>query len=162
MPFKLNPITGKLDYYVSGEAGQPGADGDSAYEVAVANGFEGDETAWLDSLVGLQGELGPKGLDGANGLPGAPGDDGREVELQTSATHVQWRYVDEENWTDLIPLADITGPQGEQGVQGEDGSDATVSKVAVEAVLTGEISTHTHPGGSGISHPQALARSLGC
>lgn len=44
----------------TGPQGDPGADGASAYEVAVSNGFVGDETAWLASLVG------PAGADGAD------------------------------------------------------------------------------------------------
>ena len=36
-------------------SGQPGADGKSAYELAVANGFSGTETEWLDSLKGPAG-----------------------------------------------------------------------------------------------------------
>lgn len=36
------------------------------------------------------------------------------------------------------------GIQGEQGIQGPAGSDADVTKENVEAVLTGEINTHTH------------------
>ena len=35
-----------------GDPGAPGDPGDSAYQVAVANGFVGDESAWLASLVG--------------------------------------------------------------------------------------------------------------
>lgn len=42
-----------------GTGGTPGADGKSAYEIAVEEGFEGDETAWLASL---------KGDDGAPGI----------------------------------------------------------------------------------------------
>ncbi|WP_406245909.1 hypothetical protein ACI7YT_12775 [Microbacterium sp. M] len=53
--------------------GGTGADGASAYEVAVANGFVGTETEWLASLVGAQGE---PGADGAPGTPGEPGADG--------------------------------------------------------------------------------------
>jgi hypothetical protein len=41
--------------------GQPGQDGQSAYALAVANGFIGTEQAWLASLVGPQG---PSGTDG--------------------------------------------------------------------------------------------------
>ena len=36
-----------------------GADGDTAYEVAVTNGFQGTEAEWLASLVGPQGPQGP-------------------------------------------------------------------------------------------------------
>ena len=39
-------------------SGSVGADGASAYEVAVAEGFVGDEAAWLASLVGPQGPPG--------------------------------------------------------------------------------------------------------
>lgn len=46
------------------------------------------------------------------GLQGDPGDDGREVELQKGATHIQWRYVGDPTWTDLVSLDDITGPPG--------------------------------------------------
>lgn len=38
-----------------GSPGDDGADGLSAYDVAVANGFEGDETEWLASLKGDPG-----------------------------------------------------------------------------------------------------------
>jgi hypothetical protein len=48
--------------------------------------------------------------------PGLAGADGREVEFQTTATHVQWRYVDTPPvaWTDLIALADLEGAPGEE------------------------------------------------
>ena len=56
--------------------GPPGADGESAYEVAVANGFVGTEEEWLASLVGPQGPKGDPGSGGGgavasvNGLTG--------------------------------------------------------------------------------------------
>jgi hypothetical protein len=53
------------------------------------------------------------------------------------------------------------GAEGPQGPAGPAGSDATVTKGAVEAVLTGEISTHSHAGGGGLSHSQILTRTLG-
>jgi|GEM_PF-3484503 len=48
----------------SGGGGEPGAPGLSAYEVAVANGFVGNQAAWLASLQGEDGEDGEGG-----GLP---------------------------------------------------------------------------------------------
>jgi len=45
--------------------------------------------------------------------------DGREVELQNNGTFIQWRYVGDIAWIDLVALADITWPQGDQGIQGE-------------------------------------------
>lgn len=50
------------------------------------------------------------------------GSDAREIELQKSSTALQWRYVGENEWNDLISLAEITGPQGEQGIPGPQGS----------------------------------------
>lgn len=51
--------------------GAPGADGESAYEIAVANGFVGDEAAWLASLVGAPGEDGDDGEPGPNTVTAA-------------------------------------------------------------------------------------------
>lgn len=60
----------------TGPAGADGADGASAYEVAVANGFLGDEAAWLASLVGPQGATGDTGPQGPQGDPGPTGPQG--------------------------------------------------------------------------------------
>ena len=59
-----------------GENGKDGADGKSAYEIAVANGYKGSETEWLTSLVGAKGEKGDKGDTGAQGETGATGAKG--------------------------------------------------------------------------------------
>ena len=59
--------------------GGQGADGKSAYEIAVENGFVGTEQEWLDSLQGEEGPTGPPGPpgnDGSDGDPGPPGADG--------------------------------------------------------------------------------------
>lgn len=50
----------------TGPAGEDGADGPSAYEVAVEDGFVGNEAAWLASLVGAQGDVGPQGPAGSD------------------------------------------------------------------------------------------------
>lgn len=86
-----------------GIQGIQGELGDSAYEVAVANGFVGTESEWLASLIGpqgpqgeqgiqgIQGEVGPQGLQGIQGIqgiPGVDGDDGRGIVsvVRTSGT----------------------------------------------------------------------------
>lgn len=61
---------------VNGADGKPGSNGLSAYELAVKNGFTGNEYAWLQSLKGPQGEEGPAGADGKNGVNGVDGKDG--------------------------------------------------------------------------------------
>ncbi|WP_288758652.1 hypothetical protein [uncultured Brevundimonas sp.] len=59
-----------------GPQGDPGA---SAYQIAIGLGFEGDEAAWLASLIGPQGprgETGEKGETGDQGPQGEKGDTG--------------------------------------------------------------------------------------
>lgn len=102
-----------------------GSDGASAYEIAVANGFVGDETAWLASLVGADGAPGADGADGADGAPGAdgadgaPGADGADGADGASAFEVAVAngFVgDETAW-----LASLVGPQGPAGATGSTG-----------------------------------------
>ena len=66
-----------------------GKDGKSAYEVAVKNGYEGTEEAWLWSLKGQKGDKGDTGEQGIQGVQGVKGERGEK------------------------------GEQGEQGIQGE-------------------------------------------
>ncbi|GGW67863.1 hypothetical protein [Streptomyces griseoloalbus] len=51
-------------------------DGESAYQVAVDNGFTGTETEWLASLVGPVGPQGPQGVQGLQGPEGPQGPQG--------------------------------------------------------------------------------------
>lgn len=50
-----------------GPQGVPGQDGESAYQIAVRNGYNGDETAWLASLKGDKGDKGDPGEGGGEG-----------------------------------------------------------------------------------------------
>ena len=73
-----------------GDKGDKGADGKSAYQIAVDNGYVGNESAWVASLKGdkgdtgaqgpkgIQGERGPKGDKGDPGLQGPKGDQGND------------------------------------------------------------------------------------
>lgn len=60
-----------LAAYVSNKAGflkgDKGVDGDSAYQLALENGFSGTEEEWLLSLVGPAGPQGPQGDPGSGG-----------------------------------------------------------------------------------------------
>ena len=49
------------------------------------------------------------------------GADGREVELQTNSTHIQWRYSGESEWRNLIELKRLEGPRGATGATGPQG-----------------------------------------
>lgn len=57
-----------------GAPGAPGGSGLSAYEVAVSNGFIGDQAAWLASLVGAPGAPGAPGAKGDIGIPTVGGN----------------------------------------------------------------------------------------
>lgn len=56
--------------------GGAGADGKSAYQIAVENGFVGTEAEWLESLKGADGAPGTQGPAGADGATGAQGPAG--------------------------------------------------------------------------------------
>lgn len=75
--------------------GQQGAEGKSAYELAVIEGFNGTRQEWLNSLVGPEGPAGESAYVAAVG-------EGFTGTLQ------EW-------------LDSLQGPQGEQGIQGVEG-----------------------------------------
>ena len=56
--------------------------GESAYDIAVDNGFEGTEQEWLASLKGERGEAGTDGARGPQGLQGNSGYSGAAGELE--------------------------------------------------------------------------------
>lgn len=94
-----------------GITGQPGIDG--------KNGLIGPTgPSGPAGPRGLEGEKGVNGIDGKNGAKGQPG---REIQLQTSKTHIQWRYKGELLWHNLILLAELKGPRGDQGQAGPQG-----------------------------------------
>lgn len=61
--------------------------GDSAYEIAVKNGFEGTQSQWLASLKGADGANGKDGTNGEKGADGQDGADGRSPYLDENG---QW------------------------------------------------------------------------
>ena len=66
--------------------GIQGEQGESAYEVAVGNGFAGSESDWLDSLRGAEGPAGPDGPEGpAGGGPRSVVYDSDERDVLTLA-----------------------------------------------------------------------------
>lgn len=50
-------------------------------------------------------------------ITGNPGVDGKEVEMQKTPTHIQYRHVGDVSWVNLVQLTDITGPSGPNIVQ---------------------------------------------
>lgn len=79
------------------------------------------------SLTGsvFQGPEGPQGKDGKAGANGTPG---KSVEFQATPTYIQWRYVGDTLWNNLIAVASLTGPAGPAGqdgigIKGDPGTD---------------------------------------
>lgn len=134
----LDPSTG---------GGGAGADGESAYEIAVDNGFEGTEEEWLASLVG------PAGADGATGPPGADGADGADGATgATGATGPTGPKGD----TGDTGATGATGPQGPQGDPGADGADGAPGPADLSTFDTDDLaegSTHKYyPGNASVDH----------
>lgn len=96
-----------------------GVEGDSAYEVAVNNGFAGTEEEWLDSLVGPPGATGPTGSTGPTGATGATGATG-----PTGPTGPQ-------GTAGATGATGATGPTGPTGSDGADGIDYTGPTITV-------------------------------
>src|SRR5690625_1408781 len=88
------PHYSKEPYFVSG--GGAGADGKSAYEIAVEQGFEGDVNEWLESLKGERGE---QGIPGPQGPPGVDGVDGKDG---TNGTNGADGFGTEAQYNDII------------------------------------------------------------
>ncbi|MEU7046030.1 hypothetical protein AB0A77_33940 [Streptomyces varsoviensis] len=110
--------------------------GDSAYEVAVAEGFEGTPAAWLDSLTGPRGPQGETGPQGQRGTPGARWSFGNGAPAEGTPDVVAGDlYVDRISgdlyvYTDTWYLqTNLAGPRGAQGPHGEPGAPGLVQSV---------------------------------
>lgn len=119
-------IKGELDS--ESQLPQEGVSGDAwlisgnLYVYVGENGNVESNPKWsnVGSIQGPAGPTGPKGEQGEPGPKGEPGDNG---------------------------APGIQGPKGdpgEKGEKGDPGSDASVTKQNVEAVLTGDITSHNH------------------
>lgn len=122
-------IKGELDS--ESQLPQEGVSGDAwliagnLYVYVGENGNVESNPKWsnigsIQGPAGPQGPVGPKGEQGEPGPKGEPGADG---------------------------APGIQGPKGDPGQKGEKGdpgSDASVTKQNVEAVLTGDITSHNH------------------
>jgi len=90
-----------------------GGDGASAYEVAVANGFVGNEAAWLASLVGAAGADGTDGATGETGETGETGAAGADGASAYEVAVAAGFVGDEAAW-----LASLVGAAGADGADG--------------------------------------------
>ncbi len=67
------------------------------------------------------------------------GRDGREVEIGSNDEYLQWRYVGDTAWQDLIAKSALVGPQGPKGEPG-DGADVDLTPYAKTADVESALS----------------------
>lgn len=134
----------------NGEKGEQGEAGKSI-EIAVNGDYIQwrvvEDLAWTNLIAvaalkgdkGEQGDKGDQGLQGEKGEQGLPGVDGKNIELGTSETYIQWRVVGTEEWNNLIPISTLVGSAG----RGINSIEFTSSTGGDTAGLAGAIDTYT-------------------
>lgn len=129
-------------------------------EITGEQGIQGIQGAQgIQGSQGIQGLQGPVGLQGDPGPTGAQGAAGPAVELQKTATHIQWRVAGTATWIDLAALTDITGPQGPVGATGPQGIQGPVGATGPQGIQgpdgpAGPVGATGPQGPQGIQGPQ--------
>lgn len=110
-----------------------GADGASAYEIAVENGYTGTEAEWLSSLKGEKGDAGEQGIQGIQGEKGDTGEQGLQG--------IQGEKGEKGD-------TGAAGKDGMNGTDGKDGADGFSPTVTVTETSTGATITATDKNGT--------------
>ena len=117
-----------------GEPGPQGDPGDSAYQIALNNGFTGTQQEWLNTLKGPKGDTGPQGQVGPTGLQGRPGTDGKDGSSAYQIAVANGFQGTEQDWLNSLH-GGAKGDKGDKGDRGQDGKSAY--QVAIEHGFTG-------------------------
>lgn len=105
----------------SGSQGPKGDPGESAYQIAIDNGFVGTEQEWLESLVGQQGDPGEQGIQGPQG---DVGESAYEAWLALGNEGTEQDFIDSLKGEQGIQgIQGVKGDTGDTGPAGTDGSD---------------------------------------
>ncbi len=127
---------------LKGDKGDKGNDGYSAYEIALKEGFVGDEEEWLRSLRGQDGENGADGIDGLNGKDGKDGKDG--INGKDGANG-------KDGYTPRKGIDYFDGKNGYTPIKGVDyfdGKDGVSPSATVQRTSTGALITITDKSGT--------------
>ena len=125
----------------TGGSGEAGADGKSAYQIAVDHGFVGTEVEWLASLEGPQG---PKGDDGAPGADGADGEQGPKGDTGDQGIQGEQGIRGEKGDKGDTGEQGLPGDPGQDGADGNDGAPGVDGKSAYQiAVDNGFVGNET-------------------
>lgn len=112
---------------LKGAKGDPGLSGKSAFEIAKIHGYPGNESEWMDSLVGPQGTkgdqglIGPKGDTGSDGIQGPKGDTGSQGVKGDSGIQGIAGIKGNAGDQGIPGIKGDTGSQGIQGIKGDTG-----------------------------------------
>ena len=142
----------------TGAAGKDGAAGKSAYQIAVASGFDGTEQAWLASLKGEKGDKGDTGATGAKGekgdtgATGAAGKDGAAGKSAYQIAVASGFDGTEQAWLASLKgdkgdkgdtgAAGEKGEKGDKGDPGKDGTDVDLTPYAKKTDLSKYLPLH--------------------
>lgn len=139
-------VTEKVRKAISDEGGGTGVNGESAYEIAVANGFEGTEEEWLESL---RGEDGAAGADGASvtvsSVSESTADGGSNVVTFSDGQTLTVKNGSKGEKGDTGAKGDkgdkgdqgIQGDKGDKGEPGDDGASITISSISESTADSG-------------------------
>lgn len=142
-----------------GLTGTTGTNGNSAYQVALNNGFVGTEAAWLTSLIGAAGPQGVQGPTGTTGANGTNGNSAYQIAVNNGfiGTEAAW----------LTSLNGASGLQGPIGTNGNSAYQIAVNNgfVGTEAAWLTSLTGATGPAGSignpGPQGPQGIQGPAG-
>lgn len=148
------------DAVADGLKGDTGADGLSAYQIAVINGYQGSQTEWLASIVGDKGDKGDKGNPGKDfkivktfpsiaTMNGTGFSDGDFTMIASDVNDPDDGKLYVWNGTDFTYVADLSGSQGIKGDKGDKGDNGdkgdkgdqglSAYQVAVNAGFSGSV-----------------------
>ena len=121
--YASRPATIKNIYYATDSSKWYYYNGSATKELGGGGGATGPQGP--QGIQGPQGDQGNQGIQGIQGIQGNIGNngtDGKQIELQKGTTYIQWRYVGDVSWINLVLLTDLKGDQGIQGIKGDNGS----------------------------------------
>ena len=127
-----------------------GADGASAYEIAVENGYTGTEAEWLSSLKGEKGDAGEQGIQGIQGEKGDTGAAGKDGMNGTDGRDGADGFspiatVTETDTGAVITITDKDGTTSATIQNGKDAAEADLSLYAKKEDVAQAVEyAHTH------------------
>ena len=65
----------------------------------------------------------------------ADGIDAQEIQLQKTATEIQWKRTGDITWTTLVALSAVKGDKGDTGATGKEGMSVTGATINTEGEL---------------------------